>query len=45
MYYLSDGIYPSWNVFAKEISVPRSSKEKKYSRRQEAVRKCVERVF
>lgn len=44
-YYLTDGIYPSWKVFIKTVSQPLTRKAKLYSTFQEAVRKCVERVF
>jgi hypothetical protein len=44
-YFLADGIYPSWNVFAQTINHPDSPKKSHYAKRQEAVRKDVERAF
>eukprot|EP00171_Calliarthron_tuberculosum_P004333 IDg4333t1 len=44
-YYLADGIYPNWKVFCKTLSDPHLDKEQVYSKAQEGVRKCVERVF
>jgi hypothetical protein len=45
MYFLADGIYPNWSIFAKTIGDPRNFLQKKYSRRHEYVRKDVERAF
>jgi hypothetical protein len=45
LYFLADGIYPNWSIFAKTIGEPISSMQKKYSRRHEYVRKDVERAF
>ncbi|XP_050111874.1 uncharacterized protein LOC126590462 [Malus sylvestris] len=44
-YYLSDGIYPSWSIFVKSVSLPDSAKKKLFSQRQESYRKDVERAF
>ena len=44
-YFLVDGIYPGWPIFAKPIHQSTSTKESNYSVRQEAVRKDVERLF
>jgi Plant transposon protein len=44
-YCLADGIYPRWRIFIASITNPRTVKEKAFSKQQEAVRKCVERVF
>ena len=44
-YFLADGIYPQWRIFAKPISKPNSAKMKHYTQQQEAVRKDVERAF
>lgn len=44
-YFLVDGIYPSWPIFAKPIHQPITEEEGKYSAFQEAVRKDVERLF
>lgn len=45
VYYLGDGIYPIWKCFGKTFSMPGIAKEKIYSRRQEALGKCVESLF
>jgi Plant transposon protein len=45
VYFLADGIYPSWRVFAKSYSIPANRREKYYNTQQEGVRKCVERLF
>eukprot|EP00918_Siedleckia_nematoides_P039555 GHVU01086039.1.p1 GENE.GHVU01086039.1~~GHVU01086039.1.p1 ORF type:complete len:436 (+),score=47.89 GHVU01086039.1:157-1464(+) len=44
-YLLVDGIYPPWTVFQKTIPEPQGEKRKFYAKRQEAVRKDVERCF
>jgi hypothetical protein len=44
-YYLADGIYPPWSIFATPTSNPISTGEKRYVRRQESCRKDVERLF
>ncbi|CAH9125673.1 unnamed protein product, partial [Cuscuta epithymum] len=44
-YYLSDGIYPSYATLIQTISQPCSMKEKLFAKRQESVRKDVERAF
>ena len=45
LYLLADGIYPNWPVFAKPMHRAESAGEKRYSQRQETVRKDVERLF
>ena len=46
MYYLlADGIYPDLTIFLKTISDPHVAKYKLYAKRQEALRKDVERCF
>jgi len=44
-YYLSDGIYPQWVAFVKTIPLPQGPKKKLFAKRQELVRKDVERAF
>ena len=44
-YYLADGIYPPWSIFAKPISIPVTCSEKLYTERQSSARKDVERFF
>jgi Plant transposon protein len=44
-YWLGDGIYPRWGIFAKPVKAPSSSMERHYTIRQEAVRKDIERCF
>ncbi|PXF43957.1 hypothetical protein BWQ96_06267 [Gracilariopsis chorda] len=44
-YYLTRGIYPKWKIFIHNICQSINRKEKLFSRRQESVRKVVERVF
>jgi hypothetical protein len=44
-YYLADGIYPPWSIFAKPISIPVTSYEKAYTERHSSARKDVERFF
>jgi Plant transposon protein len=44
-YYLTDGIYPRWKCFVQTFSNPTEAAQKKVAVKQEAVRKCVERVF
>lgn len=44
-YLLCDGIYPRWSVFVKTIANPDTDKEKWFAKKQEAVRKDVERCF
>jgi hypothetical protein len=44
-YFLADGIYPSWNIFATPCHHPTNVMEMEYTRRQEAVRKDIERCF
>lgn len=45
MYFLVDGIYPSWSIFAKTNPVPITEAEKFYKQRHEHVRKDIERCF
>lgn len=44
-YFLADGIYPDWPLFAKAISNPTNKAEKLYTNVQEALRKDIERCF
>ncbi|PNY02170.1 ribosomal protein, partial [Trifolium pratense] len=44
-YYLADGIYPEWSTFVKTIPMPQGEKRKLFAKRQESVRKDVERAF
>jgi hypothetical protein len=44
-YYLADGIYPPWSIFATPMSCPVSSGERRFVKRQESCRKDVERLF
>ncbi|CDF34493.1 unnamed protein product [Chondrus crispus] len=44
-YYLADGIYPSWAIFAKTMKEATTAKERAYARAQEGVRKDIERAF
>ena len=44
-YYLADGIYPSWSIFATTIASPVTVGEQRYAKRQESCRKDVERLF
>ncbi|XP_026429060.1 uncharacterized protein LOC113325034 [Papaver somniferum] len=44
-YYLSDGIYPQYATLLQTISSPNTTKEKFFAKRQEVVRKDVERAF
>jgi Plant transposon protein len=45
VYFLADGIYPRWRIFVQTLSSPKGSSQSRFASRQEAVRKCVERVF
>ncbi|GMF40374.1 unnamed protein product [Phytophthora fragariaefolia] len=45
LYYLVDGIYPSYACFMLTISKPKSAKEKHFAKQQEAALKDVERAF
>ncbi|XP_057790514.1 uncharacterized protein LOC131007625 [Salvia miltiorrhiza] len=45
VYYLTDGIYPSWAVFVKSITSPQIRKHKLFAQHQKSVRKDVERAF
>ncbi|KAE8887969.1 hypothetical protein PF003_g27982 [Phytophthora fragariae] len=45
LYYLVDGIYPSYACFMATIFRPSSQKGKLYAKRQESIRKDVERTF
>lgn len=44
-YYLADGIYPQWSTVVQSVSDPRTSKEKYFAKKQEGVRKDIERAF
>ncbi|XP_010669305.3 uncharacterized protein LOC104886554 [Beta vulgaris subsp. vulgaris] len=44
-YYLTDGIYPKWAVFMPAIRLPLSPVDELFTKRQESVRKDVERAF
>ena len=44
-FFLADGIYPNYAYLMKTISQPSTPKEKLFAKRQEAVRKDVERAF
>ena len=45
LYFLADGIYPKWAIFVKTIAYPSDVAEQKYTTRQKAVRKDIERCF
>lgn len=45
MYFLADGIYPCWPIFAKSVENPTHADELVYTTAQEHVRKDVERAF
>ncbi|KAK1579907.1 hypothetical protein QYE76_010812 [Lolium multiflorum] len=44
-YYLADGIYPSWPVFMKGVTLPQSEKQRMFTAAQAAWRKDVECAF
>ncbi|XP_051189874.1 uncharacterized protein [Lolium perenne] len=44
-YYLADGIYPSWPVFMKGVTLPQSEKHRLFTAPQSAWRKDVECAF
>ncbi|KAF8389925.1 hypothetical protein HHK36_024444 [Tetracentron sinense] len=44
-YYLSDGIYPQWATLMQTIAHPTTGKERLFAKKQEVVRKDVERAF
>ncbi|KAK1607371.1 hypothetical protein QYE76_031044 [Lolium multiflorum] len=44
-YYLADGIYPSWPVFMKGVTLPQSEKQRVFTAAQSAWRKDVECAF
>jgi hypothetical protein len=44
-YVLTDGIYPEWACFVQSIHLPEDAKRAYFAKRQEAVRKDVERCF
>lgn len=45
MYLLPDGIYPEYNIFISTIALCRNRRALRFSSIQEAVRKCVQRLF
>ena len=45
VYFLADGIYPQLSCFVQTIPQPANAKESMFAKRQEAVRKDVERCF
>ena len=45
MYFLVDGIYPSWSIFAKTIPSPQTKEDLYYKKRHEHVQKDIERAF
>lgn len=45
LYYLADGIYPQYAVFARPYGTAITPQQRTYNRLQEALRKDVERVF
>jgi hypothetical protein len=44
-YYLADGIYPEWPIFAKTHHNPTEGNYGRFAKEQEACRKNVERAF
>nr|GEU56093.1 probable purple acid phosphatase 20 [Tanacetum cinerariifolium] len=44
-YYLADGIYPQWSSFVKSFTVANLEKNALFKRKQESVRKDIERAF
>ena len=44
-YYLTYGIYPSWDTFVKSITSPQHRRHKLFDEHQGAARKDVERAF
>ena len=44
-YYLTDGIYNSWDAFVKSITSPQMRKHKLFAQVKEACKKDVERAF
>lgn len=44
-YFLVDGIYPAWRIFANAIKHPTTENEKFYNQRQKSIRKDIERAF
>ncbi|KAK1617604.1 hypothetical protein QYE76_023121 [Lolium multiflorum] len=44
-YYLADGIYPSWPVFMKGVTLPQNEKQRVFTAAQSAWRKDVECAF
>ena len=44
-YYLVDGIYPPYSIFVSSFVQPADNRQRLFSKRQEAVRKDVERAF
>jgi len=44
-YYLTDGIYPSYQTFVKSIRLLQSEPDKLFAKHQEGCRKDIERAF
>ena len=44
-YFFGDGIYPSWPVFLTAPRAPQTNGQKKFTKKQESVRKDIERAF
>mgnify|MGYP000978733512 FL=1 len=44
-FYLADGIYPDWPIFLKTVNEPSTEKERYFAKKQESLRKDVERAF
>lgn len=44
-YFIVDGIYPPWMIFARPIHSPMCESESRYTKLQEALRKDIERCF
>lgn len=45
LYYLPNGIYPSWAIFIKRIQLSTTRKENAFAKAQEVTRKDIERAF
>jgi hypothetical protein len=44
-YFLTDGIYPRWQIFVKPVIQPQGKKQTQFHNAQAAARKDVERAF